>query len=181
MEKWIVVGIGVFLFFIFVWFISTHNKLKRLQVKVQEADSGIDVALTKRYDTLTKMYDVAKGYLKQEQTVIWEAIRLRQHMPVDEKAEAARLMDEASRQLNLVAEAYPVLTSQALYMELQRAVADTEEHLQAARRLFNANVSILNQLVVTFPNSVVAGLQGIKCQPMFAAEVSKRADVSLKS
>ena len=37
-----------------VWYISISNKLNRYIVKIDEADSGIDVALTKRYDVLTK-------------------------------------------------------------------------------------------------------------------------------
>ena len=32
------------------WYISTSNRIKRLDIKVSEALSGIDVALTKRYD-----------------------------------------------------------------------------------------------------------------------------------
>ena len=67
MDLGIIVGIIVLiLVIIIVWYISTCNRLKRAIVKIDEADSGIDVALTKRYDVLTKMLDVAKGYAKHE-------------------------------------------------------------------------------------------------------------------
>ena len=39
---------------------STSNKLKVLGVKIDEALSGIDVALTKRYDLLTKAVSTVK-------------------------------------------------------------------------------------------------------------------------
>ena len=45
-----------------LWYISTMNSLRRLEVKINEADSGIDVALTKRYDVLTKLVNTTKGY-----------------------------------------------------------------------------------------------------------------------
>jgi LemA protein len=35
------------------WFVSVMNRFARLSVKITESDSGVDVALTKRYDTLT--------------------------------------------------------------------------------------------------------------------------------
>ena len=79
----------------------------------------------------------------------------------------------------MVAEAYPELSSQKLFIELQHAISDTEEHLQASRRLYNSNVSRLNQLVVTFPRSMVAKMKNIGEMPMFEAEAKKRADVSM--
>lgn len=36
-----------------VWVISTTNGFKRKEIKIDEALSGIEVALTKRYDTLS--------------------------------------------------------------------------------------------------------------------------------
>ncbi len=44
-----------------IWFISLSNRLNRAQVKIDEAASGIDVALLKRHDVLTKMLDVVKA------------------------------------------------------------------------------------------------------------------------
>ena len=35
-----------------LWFIGVMNSFKTMEVKIEEAESGIDVALTKRFDTL---------------------------------------------------------------------------------------------------------------------------------
>ena len=48
----IITVIIVLLVCIVIWYISTSNGIKRSQLKVEEAESGIDVALTKRYDVL---------------------------------------------------------------------------------------------------------------------------------
>ena len=86
MDLGIIVGIIVLiLVIIIVWYISTCNRLKRAIVKIDEADSGIDVALTKRYDVLTKMLDVAKGYAKHEKETLGEVIKLRKDILNNEK------------------------------------------------------------------------------------------------
>ena len=70
---------------ILIWYISVSNKLNRALVKIDEANSGIDVALTKRYDVLTKMMDVVKAYAKHEKEVLFEVVQLRSNMTMEEK------------------------------------------------------------------------------------------------
>ena len=72
------------------WYISVSNQLNRLVVKVDEAESGIDVALTKRYDVLVKMMDTVKAYTKHEKETLFEVIKLRSGMTMAEKNKASR-------------------------------------------------------------------------------------------
>ena len=53
--------------------------------------------------------------------------------------------------VNALAEQYPVLYSSVSMEHFQRSIGDVEEHLQAARRLYNANVSLYNQTIASFP------------------------------
>lgn len=164
---------------VFLWFVSVSNKLNRAIVKIDEADSDIDVALTKRYDTLTKMVDVVKGYAKHEKETIFEVINLRKGMSVQEKEEASKKMDAMQGQINVLAEAYPELKSSENYNTLQKSIVEVEEHLQASRRMFNANVSVLNQMIVTFPTSIVAGMKGLGKKEFFEADEAKKEDVKM--
>ena len=175
----IIIAIVALLFIILVYFISKGNALARLVVKTQEAASGIDVALSKRYGVLKKMFDASKGYMAHEKYMILESIKLRSGMPMVEKRQAAAIMDTAATTINAVCEAYPQLASSAVFVNLQKSIYDTEEHLQAARRLYNSNVSALNQKIVSFPTSIVAAMRGIKRQEMFIAEESHRNDVDM--
>ena len=43
---------------------------------------------------------------------------------------------------------------------LQNSCANAEEHIQAARRLYNAGVTNYNNLCSQFPSSVVAAIMG---------------------
>ena len=176
----LIIGIIVALVIILIiWYISTINKLNRTIVKIEEADSGIDVALTKRYDVLTKMMDVVKAYAKHEKETLFNVINLRSNMSVKEKNEANQKMDENFQKISVLAESYPELKSSENYKSLQLAIADVEEHLQASRRAYNANVSILNQMIVTFPTSVVASSKGITKKDFFEAESHKKEDVKI--
>lgn len=182
MEGWVipVIVVAALLLLFFGWWISTVNGLRQTKVKIEEASSGIDVALTKRYDVLTKMVDVAKSYATFEKQTILEAVKLRKGMSISEKNEAAAKMGDVQRELNILAENYPQLHANENFRQLQIAVMDVEEHLQGARRAYNANVSVLNQKIVTFPTSIVAGTMGIAREAFFEAEAAKRNDVNVK-
>jgi LemA protein len=100
-------------------------------------------------------------------------------MSMQEKNAANQQMDEMAKQINILAENYPELKSSNNFAELQRAIADVEEHLQAARRLYNANVSAYNAKIVVFPNSIVANGMGAREKVYFEAEEYKRQDVKM--
>ncbi len=174
-----IVGILVVVVVIIFWWIGTYNGIKVALLKVKESLSGIDVALTKRFDVLTKMLDVVKGYQEHEKTVLTELVALRSGMSMKERNKANGSMDELTRQINILAENYPELQSSNNFVELQKAIVDVEEHLQAARRMYNANVTAYNKKLITFPNSIVAGAMGAREEEFFEAEAAKRADVKM--
>lgn len=71
---YIIIFAGAAAVAVMVWYIMTMNTFARLAVKVTESDSGIDVALTKRFDTLTKMLDVTKAYAKHESETLGKMV-----------------------------------------------------------------------------------------------------------
>ena len=175
----ILIIVGIVLFILLIWYISVSNKLNRAVVKIDESLSGIDVALTKRYDVLTKMIDVVKAYAKHEKETLFEVINLRKDMSIQEINDANKAMDENFKKINIVAENYPELKSSENYKTLQQSIADVEEHLQASRRLYNSNVSLFNQLLVTFPTSSFAKSKGLTKKEFFEAETTKKEDVKI--
>lgn len=162
-----------------IYVISISNGLNRSLMKIEEASSGIDVALTKRYDVLTKMIDVVKGYAKYEQETLFKTVELRKGMTIEEKKQANNDMEENMSKINVLAENYPELKASENYKTLQQSIADVEEHLQAARRLYNANVSSYNQKIVTFPSSMIANSKGLTRKEFFSAEETKKEDVKM--
>jgi LemA protein len=159
------------------------NGLKQLEVKVEEAESGIDVALEKRFDMLTKLVATTKGYAKHEQETLENVTKWRAGLPkkmsMEDKQAFMGQMDAIQGGINVAIEAYPDLKASKLFSELQDSIRDVEEHLQAARRLYNSNVSTINSRIVTFPTSIIAGMVNVTKKEFFEADVNKRTDVEI--
>ena len=90
-----------------IWCINTVNGFKKKEIRVQEGLSGVEVALTKRYDMLTKMLDTAKGYMAHETDLFERVIALRRGMSIGELNDAQQQMDSLSGKLFAVAEGTP--------------------------------------------------------------------------
>lgn len=172
-----IIAVAVVVVCVIIWAISVLNGFKRKEIKIEESLSDIEVALTKRYDMLKKLFDSAKGYMKNERELYRDVIALRKGMSVDELNKAQRQIGELSGNLFAVAENYPELKSSGLFIELQRGIKDCEEHLQAARRLYNSNVSLYNTALAVFPSSLLAG--GRRPKSFFEAEESKKQDIDM--
>lgn len=181
----ILIVVLVVLAIIVLSLIIGYNGLQTGKIKVDEAESGIDVALTKRFDVLTKMIEVVKGYAKHEKDTLEDVVRMRNQVhlgnsSINEKQEITKQMDQAKRAINVLVEQYPELKANESFKQLQVSISDVEEHLQAARRVYNANVSSYNQKVQLFPSNIVAKLFNFSVREFFEAEEFKRKDVEIK-
>lgn len=169
----------VIILFIVLYTISVYNNLHVSIVKIEESDSGIDVALNKRYDVLVKLLDTVKGYTKYEKETLENIVALRSHMSIAEKTEVNNKINETLSKIQVMIENYPDLKASDNYKTLQKAIIDVEEHLQAARRLYNSNVSRYNQLVVSFPSSIIASSSNLTKKEFFEVEELKKQDVKM--
>ena len=68
-----------------------------------------------------------------------------------------------------MAEAYPALTADKSFLNLQRELAAVENALQDARRYYNATVRELNLKVETLPSALIARSFGFATAPYFDA------------
>ena len=176
----IMIGVIIVVVIIAFWVITVSNRFKVLLVKISESESGVDVSLTMRYDTLMKLMDVVKAYAKHEVEVFEKIVKIREGMSIEEKNACNHSMDDAARGLIALAENYPELRSSENYNQLQGAIVDAEEHLQAARRVYNMNISAYNQAIVVFPSSIIAKSGGYGKKIFFEADEIKRADVKIR-
>lgn len=151
-----IIGIVVALIVLF-WLISTNNWFRRTEVKIDEAYSSIDVILQQRFDSLENMYGAAKAYLNEEVKVMIETTKYRTGMTPEEMAKANEELNQCVQSMSAVVENYPELKASGLFANLQDTIRETEDNLQAVRRIYNSNVSMFNQKLVTFPSSIVGG------------------------
>lgn len=152
---------------------------------VKEAASGIDVQLKKRYDLIPNMLKAAKKYMEHEKGVFTEVTKLREAAmnatTYEDKFKADASLSQALKSFNIQAEAYPELKSDTAMATAQQAMAETEEHIAAARRFYNSAVKEYKNALEIFPSSMFAKMMGLKDEYPFleAAEAEKKAvDVS---
>ena len=162
------------------WGISTRNRIKMMEVKIDEAKSGIDIALIKRYDILTESLNIAKGYAAHEKELMVQLIKARSGMSLQQTQEVMENQEKALEKLKIVAEAYPQLYSNNLFKELQEQIAATNEHLSAAKRVLNSNIALYNQKIISFPASMIADAIGCKQVEFFKeTDENKKQDVHM--
>lgn len=142
-------------------FISASNRLKKYLVKIDESKRNLDIALAKRYDTISEMIKVAKSFAKHETDAFTNIVKLRQEGTISSN-DAIKNQNDAIKEILALAEAYPELKSSAEFLRLQDEIDDENEKLAAAKRIVNGNISILNQEIVSFPTSIVAKANSIK-------------------
>ena len=164
-----------------VWAISTGNRIKMMKVKIDEAKSGIDIALIKRYDILTESLNVAKGYAAHEKSLMCQLVQARAGMSMQQSRAVMENQEKVLENLKVVAESYPQLYSNELFKELQSQIAVTNEHLSAAKRVLNSNIALYNQKIVAFPASIIAVITGCRKIDFFKeTDEKKKQDVHMK-
>ena len=177
----ILIVVGIIILIILASYIGTVNILKKYKLKIKEALSGIDVGLSKRYNVITNLVEVVKGYAKHEKETLIGVINFRNNMNLNELKDINKTLDETMNKINIIIEKYPDIKANENFLNLQKAIVDCEEHLSASRRIYNANVSLYNEKVISFPTLIVAKIHGFKEEEYFkASEAEKDARVNLE-
>ena len=156
-----------------LYFVSTYNRLVGTRNNFKNAFAQIDVQLTRRYDLIPNLVEVAKGYIKHERETLEAVIRARNTAFDGLKAAAANPGNAAAVQtlagaegqlsgalgrLMAVAESYPDLKANQTMMQLSEEITSTENKVSFARQAYNDAVLTYNNGREMFPGSVVAGL-----------------------
>ena len=152
--------IVVALLFLF-WFIGQSNMLNRYVVTIEESKKTVDITLVKRYDTISEMLKVAKAYAKHEEKVFTELVTMRTGGTVQDTNRVIANQNDVLSQIRAVAENYPDLLSSQQFLKLQKEIASENEDLAASKRIVNSNIHVINQAIVSFPTSLVAGMKGM--------------------
>ena len=165
------------------YLVSVYNGLVKLRVLVEEAWSGIDVQLKRRYDLIPNLVETVKGYAKHEQKLFEKVAALRSSaMKAESVEEKGKLENELSgtlKTLFAVAENYPELKANENFMKLQDELSAIEEEIQSSRRYYNGAVRDFNTKIQVFPNNLIAGVMGFKSKEFFEAEEEARKNVKV--
>ena len=166
--------------------ILTYNNLVGARNAVENAFGTIDVMLKKRYDLIPNLVEVAKTYMKHEQSIFTQLAELRSRavspsLTSDEKVHLENQISGIMKNLMVSVENYPDLKASEQFTLLQRSWNETEEQISAARRAFNAAVTQYNNAVEKFPSNLFANIFGYKRKEVFVLAEVERQNVSAKA
>jgi len=141
-----------------IWILGTYNSLISGRNKIKQARSSIDVYLTQRFELIPNLVECVKGYMKHEQTVLEKITALRSNYTKTKNLKSGAELNNICNNMVGLAEANPDLKANEQFMDLQKTLQKMESQLQAARRLYNSEVTVFNTKIATVPTNLVAGL-----------------------
>ncbi|MGN1077537.1 MAG: LemA family protein [Candidatus Gallimonas sp.] len=159
-----------------VWYVSTYNKLKRVNNMVDEGWATIDVHLKKRYDLIPNLVGTVKGYAKHESETLEKVIAARKTAMTagtpDEKAQAENMLSGTLKSLFSLKleERYPELKANTNFMDLMNQLKSVENEIASARRYYNGTVKELNTLLDYFFTGMVGRKMRLEKRKYFELE-----------
>lgn len=177
---WIALGIvGVLL----LYGILVFNQLVRHRNRVENAWSGIDVQLKRRYDLIPNLIEAVKGYATHERELFEQVTQARTRAieagSVGDQAQAETEITRSLGRLLAVAEAYPQLRANENFLALQEELTSTESKIAFARQFYNDQVMRFNTLIEQFPSLIVARMGRFRQREFFEAEEDSRGAVAV--
>lgn len=164
---------------IVIYILITYNSLTKKKLKVAQAKSGIDVYLKQRFDLIPNLVECVKGYYKYEKKVLEEVTKLRNLYNKDKDLKVAEELNQKLYGLIAVAEDNPDLKANEQFLNLQKNLSKMENQLQAARRIYNMDVTNYNISISTFPNSIFANMFGFLKEELFEAEDEVKVNLNI--
>ena len=170
--------LAIFIIFILV----KYNKLVKLRNEVKKSESGIDIYLNQRFDLIPNLVECVKGYTKHEKDVLENITKMRsEYMKNSKSIKKAEELNNSLNGILAIAENYPELKASEQFLNLQKNLEKIESQLQAARRIYNNDVTEYNTKIETIPTNLVAGMFSFKKADLFQIEDYKRENIDVGS
>ncbi len=166
--EWLFLGLIIALV---IFAIAIYNRLVAARNRYQNAFAQIDVQLTRRYDLIPNLVEVAKKYMTHERETLEAVIQARNGAVNQLKAtsgdpgdpESVKKLSQAEQgvsgalgRLFALSENYPDLKANQNMMQLTEELSSTENKVAFARQAFNDAVMSYNILRESFPNNLIA-------------------------
>lgn len=173
-----IVGIVILVIIILIVF-AQYNTLTKLKLKVKQSKSGIDVYLQQRFDLIPNLVNTVKGYMNYEKETFENITKLRNQY---NETKDIKVSEELYNQINkilAVAENYPDLKASEQFLNLQKNLSKIESQLQAARRLYNNDVTKYNIKISVIPYNIIAMLFGFNEEYLFQIDENANQNISV--
>lgn len=153
--------------------VVSYNSLISMQTNVEAQSANIDTQLQRRMDLIPNLVNTVKGFTAHETEVFDAVTKARENLmsagTMAEKSQANEAVTSALNKLIAVAEAYPELKSDSVYVSLMDELAGTENRISYARSEYNTAVTSYNTAIRKFPTVIFANMFGFSKADFFEA------------
>ena len=156
-----------------------YNGLIKKRNAVKQSRSSIDVYLNQRFDLIPNLVECVKGYAKHEVEVLEKITQLRAEYSRSKDIKEAEKLNNGINQVIAVAEQYPELKASEQFLNLQKSLSKMESQLQAARRIYNNEVTAYNTTINTVPTNIIAKMFNFKEAELFTVEDYKKENIQV--
>ena len=157
----LIVGLVVLALALVAYFIMTQRKLVSLDEFCKNAMGQIAVQLNSRWDAITGLVKVAAKYAQHESETLVNTINARRVSNIQSAGqinEQQSAIGEVMGRLMAVAESYPQLKADSLYLEAMNGMKQYEENVRMSRMVYNDTATKMNRMVRQWPSSMVASM-----------------------
>ena len=167
----------MFLGLIVIIIIVIYNSIIKLKHNVDKSESAIDVYLQQRFDLIPNLVEITKTYMNYESDILEKIAKLRTAYNENKDINASNELNNQYKTIMAVVENYPDLKANEQFLKLQKSLVKIESQLQAARRIYNNDVTKYNTKISTFPNNLIANMFGFKERNLFVLDGEDKVNV----
>ena len=168
-----IIIIGV-LALLVLWVIGVQRKLVEQEEFVKNAMSQIGVQQNSRWDALTALVELVKGYNEHEYNTLKDVIAMRK--PITGSSTAADVEAQEAK----VVERYPELKANEMFNKTMDSVNVYENQVRTARMVYNDSVTKYNKVIRQIPENIVAALFHFTAKDYLTVEDKKTEMPSMK-
>ncbi len=169
----------------FLSVVFIYNILVKKSAMVEEAWSGVEVQLKRRYDLIPALIETVKSYASHEDKLFSKVLTSREKClsvknDPQELGENEKNFSSNLKSIFALAENYPELKANENFKEFQKQISMLEDEIQVSRRYYNGTVREVNISVQTFPSNIIANLFNFKKLSFFDVDESETVMPEIK-
>lgn len=163
--------------------IKYYNQFVREKLKVDKANSNIDVTRKKRFDLIPNLLECVKKYMSYEQETLQKIVQARsayqKAQTNHEKNMLEGILSEQLKSLFALAEEYPDLKADTQFTNLQNELSDIESEMANSRNQYNEATRVYNETIKVFPNNMFAAVLGFREMRFIETKEEEKENVKI--
>ena len=176
----------VLIVFFVIYVVGVYNRLVNLTESAKAKQANIDVLLKQRHSEIRKLVETCGRFLAHEKATFDMLARARNDAQIAEASGDIKAIGQKESELTrgvsrlmALAESYPELKSDQIFVGLQMRIAALEEVISDRKEMYNESVTFLNTAVAQFPSNLIAGFFGFERMSLLIIEEEFKRDVDL--